>query len=150
MDRSTTLLLQELVRRESISLLSYVGDAYPWTARRDAAELVQLRRIVDDHRQGVSTLIRTLLRAQMPMPFIGSFPSGFTTVNFLALGHLLPRLIDTERKSLAQLVAELPLVTDADCRTAVEHFLAVKRGNLARLEGLAPAPTAPPPTQAAS
>jgi hypothetical protein len=150
MDRPTTSLLQELVRRESLSLLSYVGDAFPWTARGDDAALAQMRQIVAEHKQAVSTLIRKLIRLQMPLPFIGSFPSGFTSVNFLALGHVLPRLVDSERKSFAQLLAELPLLTDADARTAAEQFLSVKRDHLTRLEALTAAPPASAPTTAAS
>jgi hypothetical protein len=150
MEQSTTLLLQELIRRESLSLLSYVGDAFPWNGRGGDAALAQLQQIVHEHRQAVSTLIGKLLRLRLPLPFIGSFRSGFTAVNFLALGHVLPRLVDTERKSLAQLEAELPLVADGDARAAVEQFLSVKRDHLTRLETIISGPTVTTPTQAAS
>src|SRR6516162_9553756 len=111
MDSSTTALLQEIIRRESLSLLSYVGDAFPWTAIGGDAALVQLRGIVADHKRAVAALGQFLVRQRQALPYIGSYPSGFTTVNFLALSHVLPRLVDGEHKSLAQLNAEVPLPT---------------------------------------
>jgi hypothetical protein len=147
---STAALLQEIVRRESLSLLSYVGDAFPWTSRGGDAALAQLRQIVAEHKAAVSALGQRMVRWRVSPGFIGSFPSGFTSINFLAFSHVLPRLVDTERKSLAQLEAEVPLVADAEARAAVQQFLNAKRGHLARLEALMSVPPATTPTQAAS
>lgn len=136
MDRSTAALLQELVRRESLSLLSYVGDAFPWTASGGDVALAQLRQVVDGHKKAVADLLKALTHKRLAPPFIGSFPSGFTSINFLAFSYVVPRLIDSERKSLALLEAEVPLVTDPDLRAAVEQFLAAKRDHLSRLEAM--------------
>jgi hypothetical protein len=141
MDSPTIALLQEIIRRESLSLLSYVGDAFPWTARGGDVALGQLRNIVADHKRAVSTLGQFLVKQRAAPPYVGSYPSGFTTVNFLALSHVLPRLIDTERKSLAQLEAEVHLLTDESARSAVGQLVNAKRDHLVRLEALAsPAP----------
>ncbi len=150
MDLPTATLLQEIVRRESLSLLSYVGDAFPWTAKGGDAALAQLRHIVAEHKQGVIALGKLLTRHRLPRPFTGSFPSSFTTINFLSLNYILARLIESERSSLPSLEAEVAQVSDAEIRTALEQFLAGKRDHLTRLEALASPPSTSAPTPAAS
>ncbi len=145
MDASTATPLQEIVRRESLSLLAYVRDAYPWTSRVGDPALARLRQLVGEHERALGTLVRLLARNRVPPPFTGSFPTGFTTVNFLALSHVLPRLVESERRSLALLEAEAPRVSGEEPRAAVAQFLAAKRDHLARLEALnAPAPASAP------
>jgi rubrerythrin len=150
MDLPTAKLVQGIVRRESLSLLSYVGDAFPWTAKLADPALALLRQIVAEHNRAVSTLGRLLARHRMAPPSIGSYPSSFTAINFLALNYILARLIDSERPSLIVLEAETAGVTDPEVRAVIEQFLNVKRGHLARLQALAAPPPASAPTPAAS
>ncbi len=150
MDAPTAALLQEVVRRESLSLLSYVGDAFPWTAKGGDAALAELRRVVEGHRRAVAALGRLLVRHRVPPPFTGSYPSGFTTVNFLALSHILPRLVASERGSLTLTEAEAEQASDPEARAALSDFLAAKRDHLARLEALGAARTANPAAAVAS
>jgi hypothetical protein len=150
MDLPTAVLLQEVVRRESLSLLAYVGDAFPWTTRGGDAALAQLRKIVSEHDRAVTVLGKYLARRRMPPAAIGSFPSSFTTMNFVALSYLLPRLTESETQSLALLESDAARVTDPEARAALDQFLTGKRDRLARLQSLAPAPPASAPTPAAS
>ena len=39
MNAQTVVLLQDIVRRESLSLLTYIGEAFPWTTSRGADTL---------------------------------------------------------------------------------------------------------------
>ena len=71
------------------------------------------------------------------MPWLGSFPSGFTTINFLSLTHILPRLIDFEKKSVADLERDLPVIGDAGARERLTKLLQQKREHLRELELLA-------------
>jgi hypothetical protein len=150
MDLPTAVLLHEVVRRESLSLLAYVGDAFPWTARGGDAALAQLRQIVSEHNRAVTVLGKFLARHRMPPGAIGSFPSSFTTINFVALSYLLPRLIESEARSLALLESDATRVSDPEARAALDQFLTGKRDRSARLRSLAPAPPASAPTPAAS
>jgi hypothetical protein len=150
MDAPTAALLQEVVRRERLSLLTYVGDAFPWTARGGNAALAQLRQIIAENDRAVTVLGRILERRRVPLTFIGSFPSGFTAINFLALSHILARVTESEGNSLPLLEAETPRVTDPEVRAALDQFLTGKRDRLARLRALAPAAPASAPTPAAS
>src|SRR5262249_17995018 len=73
-DAATRDLLQEIVRREKLSMLSYVGDAYPWATSREGAALAKLRKIVHSEGEAVAGLGRYLVRKKVPLGFIGSYP----------------------------------------------------------------------------
>jgi hypothetical protein len=136
-DAQTRDLLQDIVRRESRSVLTYVGDAYPWTTARDSRAADALRKLIAEEAGAVAGLGRFLFRRHMPVVSLGSYPSSFTTMNFVALEYLLPRLIDYERRSIADLERDLVGVRDPEARAEVEKLLAVKRRNLPVLESLA-------------
>src|SRR5437870_2494 len=104
MNAQTIGLLQEIVRRESRSLLTYVGEAFPWTKSRGADALAWLKQIVASHNEAVVKLGRYLTKLRQPIGYLGSYPSNFTTLNFLSLDHILPKLIESERAGLAALV----------------------------------------------
>jgi hypothetical protein len=144
-DAQTQALLQGIVNRESRSVLIYVRDAYPWATTAEEEALGKLRRLIDDEARAVAALGQYLVRRHLPPPVPASYPSSYTTINFLALDFLKPRLAEAERRSLADLERDLPAVADAEARSEVEKLAAVKRRNLAALEQL-PAP----PGQAAA
>jgi hypothetical protein len=131
--------LQDIVRRETRSVLMYVGDAFPWTTSRGEPTLVRLRRLVTEEGRAIAALGQYLVRLHLPPPYTASYPSNFTTINFLALDYVLPRLVDFERSSLADLERDLSRITDAGARAEVEKLAAVKRLHLAELQELAAA-----------
>jgi hypothetical protein len=145
-DTASGELLNDVVRRDSRSLLVYIGEAFPWTSPRGTAALLQLRTIVARHNAAVLALAKFLTRQHLLPGSHGSYPSSFTTLNFLALEHLLPRLIDAERRSLADLERDVNQITDATAKAEAAKLLAVKRQNLTELEAI----KASPPESAAS
>ncbi len=136
-DPHTQTLLQNILRRESRSVLLYVAEAYPWTTSTQTKTLTDLQQLIAEEREAVAVLGRFLVRQRVPLPFLPSFPSDFTTINFLALDFILPRLIEEERRSLANLERDLSSLKDPAARNEVEKLLAVKRRHLPRLEELA-------------
>jgi hypothetical protein len=140
MDDATRDLLPEIVRRESRSLLSYVGDAFPWTTSQGGPALQRLQQLVAAEREAVAALGRFLTRRRLPLAYTGSYPSSFTTINFLALEHILPRLAAWEKRSVAELERDVAALRgDADARALAERLLALKRENLTTLEAMAAA-----------
>jgi len=135
-DPRTRTLLQQTFRRESLSLLRYVGEAFPWTVAAGDAARRRVAEIVAEDRGATEALGRFLFRRRIPPSFSGAYPSGFTTMNFLSLEYLLPRLVDTQRKALAELESDAAAVTDIDAKTELEKLLAVKRLHLTELEAL--------------
>jgi hypothetical protein len=142
-DHQTQARLQEILQRESRSVLSYVGDAYPWTSASAEESLHSLRTLVAAEGQAVTEFGEYLVRRRMPTPVLGSYPASFTTINFLSLSYLLPRLLEAERRSVAELQRDLPAITDAGARAQLDKLLAVKRRTLEGLERLTPQRTQP-------
>ena len=137
MNPANTALVQEIVRRESLSMLNYVGDAFPWTTSRGGPALARLQHLVQTHREAVGELGRFLVRNRTPVGYIGSYPTGFTTINFLSLDYILPRLVADEQRGIAVLEQNLPALTDLAFQEAVKKLLQVKRDHLQALELLA-------------
>lgn len=142
-DAKTADLLQDVVRREGRSVLIYVGDAFPWATAREGEALARLRGLIRAEGKAINAVAAFLQRQRQPLTCHGSYPASFTTINFLALKYILPRLIAYERESIPVLEGDLARVGDGEARAVVEDLLAVKRGNLTALEEMA-APQAQP------
>jgi hypothetical protein len=140
-DPHSQTVLQDILRRESRSVLLYVDEAFPWTTLTEEKSLTTLRHLIAEERQAVTTLGQFLVRQRVPLPYLPSFPSSFTTINFLAFDYVLPRLIDCERRSIAALERDLTTLKDPAAHAEVEKLLALKRRHLPQLEALAPAPS---------
>jgi hypothetical protein len=136
-DAQTQALLQEVLRREERSELMYVGAAYPWTTARGHAALEALRRLIREEAGALAALGRWMTRRRVPLPYLGVFPTGFTTINFLSLDYLLPRLRDRQREAVAQLERDAHAVTDPEARAQLDSLLELKRRHFATLESLA-------------
>ncbi len=130
-------LLQDILRRESRSVLMYVAEAYPWTNATGTKALSALQQLIAAEREAVACLGRFLVRQRIPLPFLPSYPAHFTTINFLALDFILPRLIEHERKSIAELESDLAALKSPVARAEVEKLLDLKRKHLPQLEELA-------------
>ncbi len=135
-DARTRILLQKTFRRESLSMLRYIGEAFPWTVAAGHPALERFAEIVAEDRAATEALGRFLFRRRIPPSFSGSYPSGFTTMNFLSLEYLLPRLVDTQRAAVADLESDVAAATDADAKAELEKLLAVKRFHMKDLEAL--------------
>lgn len=138
-DPQTQTLLQDILCRESRSVLMYVAEAYPWTTSAHTKELSDLQQLIASERDALTCLGRFLVRQRIDLPYLPSFPSHFTTINFLALDFILPRLIEHERQSLSELERDLNAVKDQAARTELEKLLALKHRHLPQLEKLASA-----------
>jgi hypothetical protein len=136
-DSHTQQLLQDILRRESRSVLMYVAEAYPWANSTETKTRTELQQLIVEEREALAGLGRFLVRQRVPLPYLSSFPMHFTTVNFVALDYLLPRLVEYQRRSVGELERELSAVKDPSARTEVNKLLTLKRRHLARLEELA-------------
>jgi hypothetical protein len=136
-DSQAQAVLQAVVRRESLSLLSYAGDAFPWATAREEEALHALRQLVHDERQAVVDLGRYLARHRVAPPPLGSYPSHYTTMNFISLDYLLPRLRDEERALIVLLERDVASLKQPEAQALVKKLLEVKKRDLQELERLA-------------
>jgi hypothetical protein len=139
LDSRTQTQLQELLRRESRSFLQYVRDSFPWTTSEEKPALAQLQTLIEEERRAIAALAKFLARQRIAIPYLGPYPVAFTTLNFISLDHLLPILVDTERRALLDLESDLANFTDPECRHEVEKLLDLKRRHVKILKGLAAA-----------
>ena len=118
-DRSPAMpLLRSVIRREGRSLLQYVSEAFPWTT--PASPIAGEASAAWPPRSATPSraLMRFLRRQHATPPYLGAFPMGFTTINFVSLDHLLPLLVDEQRpRAIADLERDLA-AADAGCRGA--------------------------------
>jgi len=140
-DPRTANLLQVIVRREGRSLLQYLGDAMLWARGGEQEHLCQLQGLVGEEREGNAALGRFLLRNRVPPPYLGAYPMGFTTLNFVTLESLIPRLLQAQRHSIAVLERDVTQIHDPSSRGTVEGFLEIKRRHEKALEAMLPTGT---------
>jgi hypothetical protein len=138
-DAATQTLLQGVLRRESLALLQYIRGAFPWTGAEEQDAWGKLRQVVDEDGQAIAELGQFLVGHRVPLPYIGQFPVDFTSINFVSLDWVLPRLAEEQRREVAALEADLARATDAEARAELQRLLDVKRRHLPVLEGLAAA-----------
>ena len=151
-DAQSQAVLQTVLRREGRSELMYVAEAYPWAAARGSAARAELQALIREEADALTALARWMTRQRVPLPYLGAFPTGFTTINFIALDYLLPRLRDQQREEVSQLERDVRSVSDPEARAQLESLLGLKRRHLATLEALAspgPPPAAPAEREAA-
>jgi hypothetical protein len=131
-----------LIRREGRSLLQYQSEAFPRPHSSDDPTPAKLRELAREERDAVGSLVRFLSRRRHTVPYLGAFPMAFTTMNFVSLDFVLPRLAEDGRRAVADLERDRAALTDTEARAEVDRFLEMKRRHLKELEALATAPTA--------
>lgn len=137
-DPRSQTLLQEIARRESRSLLRYVGDAFPWTTVQAQESLADFQKIVHEDAESLNSLIRFLGRCRIALPPLGAYPGWFTTINFVSLKHLQPQMVEAERKSITRLEQDLQEIPDESARQHLQTLVEQKRQRLQQLEALTP------------
>lgn len=144
LDYRTEATLQAFIRRESRSLLQYLADAFPWTTREEGPALAEFAKIAAEERQHAADAAKFLQKRRITVPYLGSYPASFTTMNFVSLDYLVPRLVQYEAQAIIRLERDLPDIKDADGRQLLERALEAKRRHLAQLSALVPASAAKP------
>lgn len=93
--------LQDLLRRESRSLLQYASESFPWSKPKARAAGDAVCAMAQAQTDVVARLARWLAKQRVTVAFPGAYPMHFTTGNFVALQYLLPRLIVDEQRLVA-------------------------------------------------
>ena len=129
--------LEELFRRESRSLLQYALGAAPYAAGDDRKVREDVKRIAQEEGEALGCFGEFLAESRITLPYLGSFPVAFTDLNFVHIRHLLPKLIEEQRRDLAALEADLAAVTDPAAQSEVDRLIELHRRHLKELESLA-------------
>jgi hypothetical protein len=141
MEPAQVALLQDILRRESRSLLQYVAESYPWSKREGAAACAAIRSMARAEADVVARLGRWLAKERVAVTFPGAYPMQFTTMNFVAVSFLLPRLAEEERTRIAELQHSLNAIPDG-ARALVQTLIDLKGRHAEQLAALGK-PTSP-------
>ena len=139
MDPLSLRLVNDTIRRESRSLLQYVTDAFPWITPQEQTALVKLRDVVKEQKAALAGLGSVLYRRHLALPYVGTFPADFTTINYVSLDHLLGLLVEFEAKGCALLEQAIGQVSDMEANDLLKKYLELKRRYLQSLKTLATA-----------
>ncbi len=145
MEAAQVAVLQDILRRESRSLLQYVAESYPWSKREGQAACAAVRAMARAEAEAVTRLARWLAKERVAVTFPGAYPMQFTTMNFVALSFLLPRLAQAESERIADLRRCLPTLPEG-ARSLVQALIDVKSRHVEQLSALQT--TTPPPALA--
>jgi hypothetical protein len=143
MDPAQIPLLHDLIRRQSRSLLQYAREAYPWSKARDQAVSDAVQAIAEEQADALASLGRWLAKQRVPVSSLGAYPMHFTTMNFIAVHALLPRIIADERQQIAAVEQTYLALPDGEARGTVQALLDLKKNHLQQLNELQ-AVTSPP------
>jgi len=135
-DRMTYLHLQDIIRREGRSFLQYSGESFPWNVPEDGATVAQIRTLVDEEREGAATLSRYLARNRLTPPYLGAYPSYFTSYNYMSLDRLVPLLVQHQKRGVVDLEADVKAIEDEPTRHQVHGILEMKKRHLRELEAI--------------
>lgn len=129
-------LLPSFVRRESRSLLQYVRESFPWSRTKDHETRERIMAAAEAEGELIAQLGQMLQKRHIPMPGLGAYPTSFTSLNYVSLSYLTPRLIAAQRQALADLENDLPKVHDESIRELLNRFREMKLRHLAEFESL--------------
>jgi len=119
-------------------MAQYLVQIAPWAEpeHRAAQELVQ--RIAAEEQQWCGRLAE-LIDQRDGVPLRGSFPTTYSSLHYVAVAALLPRLADYLRANIEQLRRDLDATGDDEqVRQVLQQMLEAKRKQLRELEELCP------------
>ena len=129
-DAQEIRLIGRQIIRDGRSLLQYVGEAFPYAPHQAEPAVHRLESLAKEQSAAVGRLIRFLQRHHATPPLLGSFPSEFTSANFVALIHLLPALLKEEQEGIAELERSLAVLPHGEVRDLLADYLQTKRRTL--------------------
>ena len=139
MEFSDQDILKHIVRREGRSFLQYIGQAFPWTPPDQEDEVTAVRIMAAEQQDELTGLVRFMTKNRITPPYLGAYPTAFTSMNFTSIDFLLPVLIQAERDGIKALEADTARLADLDARGEVAALLDQKKRHLDDLAALAAA-----------
>lgn len=133
MDVAQIALLHALVRQESRSVLQYAREAFPWSKTSEQSVGDTIQAIAAAEAEVNERLGRWLAKQRAPVSSIGAYPMQFTTMNFIAVHALLPRIIAEERQRIAVVAKTCLALPAGEGRALVQELLDLKKTHLQRL-----------------
>jgi hypothetical protein len=129
-DHATLTRLQDMYRRENRSFLQYVTQASPWYRDGDRPLVDKVQKFAAEEAEALDTLAAWMDSKNIPLPYLGAFPSSFMNYNYVDIRKLMKALVVEQRKELADLETDVRSLSDADARLAVNSLVELNRSHL--------------------
>jgi hypothetical protein len=141
-DHDSYVLLQDIIRREGRSFLQYAGESFPWNTPDQQHVVDQIQTMVLEERADAGALARYLVKHHLTPPYLGPYPSYFTSYNFMSLDRLVALLIVHQKRDLAGIERDMLLLPPGVRDALLQNVLVTKKRHLQILESLT-VPAAP-------
>ncbi|MCS7161343.1 MAG: ferritin-like domain-containing protein [Gemmatales bacterium] len=132
---TTLAVLNRIFAREKVSYLQYLQDAWVWTDADGRAVWKEISRMIQEEQKMLQRLAELIVRRKGILAKAG-FDERFSDSHFVALAHLMPRLVAYQRWLIAELEKDLALLEDAEASALGRELLEMKKRHLALLEEL--------------
>jgi hypothetical protein len=135
-DLATQSRIQELFRRENRSFLQYISAATPWASAVDKPLVVKINLLAAEELKALEMLALWMESKRISLPYLGAFPTNFTSYNFVDIRKLLKPLVAEQRKELADLETNANSLIDDDSRKQIATLVELNRKHLGDMEQL--------------
>jgi hypothetical protein len=128
--------LNNLLNRLNCSLLQYIGESWPWTARGDSSREEIFMALVRRQHFGAERLAELLVERRAVIE-IGNYPWDGSSLHYVTLDFVKPKLLADEQSILQQLNQAVSILNgDAEAVRLVEQLIADEEQAIARLQKL--------------
>lgn len=139
-DAATRNLLHGLMRRERRSLYQYCREVPPWAGPADRYEVERFRTLAGRELELLDQLGRYMQKRHAPLPFVGPYPMEFGGASDAAFHFFKPKVVAEQKRAVALMEAELPLIQDDEARAIVGRLLELKRNHVTEVAGMTTKP----------
>ncbi len=134
-----TSALNDVLIETGRSLLQYVGECWPWT-HHDADEArEQLDGLVARQRESVGSLV-SLINSRTSIFDLGSYPTEYTDLHFVAFEFLLAELVDNQHNVVVRIEQTIVDVNDDAITTLLKEILVAEQSVLENVRTIAASP----------
>jgi hypothetical protein len=136
MDAGSRASFRRLIALGASSLLQYASESSPWSLGGSHDTLDKVRVLAAEDRAEIARFTRWLQKKHERVPLLYSYPSHFTTMNFVSLDYLLPKLLDENARQLVAIEGLLNAMDDEEARALTAGYLDMKKRHLETLRAL--------------
>ncbi len=134
--QSSTPTLNDLLNRLSRSWLQYIGEAWPWASSERAERLDKFQALVRRQKFAAERLAE-LLTSRDAVLALRNYPFDGSTVNYVTLDFVKPRLEADEKAIIAELKAAVyGIQDDPEALRLIEQLTADEEQTLSELSAL--------------
>jgi hypothetical protein len=128
--------LNDLLNRLNCSLLQYIGESWPWMSHGDSTREEIFMALVRRQHFGAERLAELLVERRAVIE-IGNYPWDGSSLHYVTLDFVKPKLMADEQSILQQLNDAVPILNgDAEAVRLVEQLIADEEQAIARLQAL--------------